>query len=162
MLTQQITGQLRSTSRRVELSTDPKINDEIKRRSDQQVRRLAAASPAELSRRIGELGEEWDVERRLQLNASTLALTGTILGFTKDHRFFLIPTLVFSFFLQHALQGWCPPIPVFRRLGVRTQREIERERYALKLLRGDFDADLAGESDARARVDRVLQAVDLD
>jgi len=48
--------------------------------------------------------------------------------------------LVFGFFFQHATQGWCPPIPVFRRMGVRTRREINRERYALKALRGDFDA----------------------
>jgi hypothetical protein len=31
-------------------------------------------------------------------------------------------------------------MPVFRRLGVRTAREIARERYALKALRGDFAA----------------------
>jgi hypothetical protein len=41
--------------------------------------------------------------------------------------------------LQHAVQGWCPPIPVLRRFGFRTADEINRERYALKALRGDFD-----------------------
>ena len=40
--------------------------------------------------------------------------------------------------LQHAVQGWCPPLAVWRRLGVRTQSEIDEERYALKALRGDF------------------------
>jgi hypothetical protein len=35
------------------------------------------------------------------------------------------------FLLQHGLQGWCPPLPVLRRLGVRTQREIDAEKYAL-------------------------------
>jgi len=43
-----------------------------------------------------------------------------------------------SFCLQHALQGWCPPLTLFRRLGIRTQREIDDERTALKALRGDF------------------------
>lgn len=33
--------------------------------------------------------------------------------------------------LQHGLQGWCPPLPVLRRLGVRTRGEIDREKYAL-------------------------------
>jgi hypothetical protein len=42
--------------------------------------------------------------------------------------------------LQHAVQGWCPPIPILRRLGFRTADEINRERYALKALRGDFDS----------------------
>ena len=51
--------------------------------------------------------------------------------------------------MQHALQGWCPPIELFRRLGVRTAGEIARERYALKALRGDFAA-VAGATDDRA------------
>ena len=62
--------------------------------------------------------------------------------------------------LQHALQGWCPPVPLFRRLGFRTEAEINQERYALKVLRGDF-ANLPagpGASD-RAPVSRVLHAV---
>ncbi len=37
-----------------------------------------------------------------------------------------------------AVQEWCPPVPVFRRLGVRTCQEIDEEKYALKILRGDF------------------------
>ena len=49
------------------------------------------------------------------------------------------PVGVAAFLLQHALQGWCPPLPVFRWYGVRTQSEIEQERYALKAIRGDFD-----------------------
>ena len=30
--------------------------------------------------------------------------------------------------------------PIFRRLGIRSSREIQRERHALKALRGDFAA----------------------
>jgi hypothetical protein len=45
---------------------------------------------------------------------------------------------VLSFLLLHSIQGWCPPVPVLRRLGVRTRREIDRELFALKVLRGDF------------------------
>ena len=56
----------------------------------------------------------------LQLNASVIAGLGLLLGTRVDRRFLLLPAAVFSFFAQHALQGWCPPIPVFRRLGVRT------------------------------------------
>ena len=42
------------------------------------------------------------------------------------------------FMLQHALQGWCPPLPVLRRMGVRTAAEIHQEIIALRILRGDF------------------------
>jgi hypothetical protein len=78
------------------------------------------------------------VERFLQANASVLSLTGVVLGATVSRKFLALPAVVFSFFLQHAVQGWCPPLPVFRRMGVRTRREINREKYALKALRGDF------------------------
>jgi len=47
--------------------------------------------------------------------------------------------IVLPFLFQHAVQGWCPPVPVFRWLGVRTRQEIDEEKYALKVLRGDFD-----------------------
>ena len=44
-----------------------------------------------------------------------------------------------AFLFQHALQGWCPPVPVLRRLGFRTVYEIDRERFSLKAIRGDFE-----------------------
>jgi hypothetical protein len=96
----------------------------------------------------------------LQANAGTLALTGTLLGLRVDRRFLVLPGVVYSFFLQHALHGWCPPIPVLRRLGVRTSREIERERYALKVLRGDFDGLSSDAAGPKERVRAVLRAVD--
>ena len=32
-------------------------------------------------------------------------------------------------------------VPLFRRLGIRTRQEIDAEKYALKAIRGDFDAN---------------------
>jgi hypothetical protein len=52
--------------------------------------------------------------------------------------FLAIPAAVGAAVLAHAVSGWYPLMPLFRRLGIRTAREIERERYALKALRGDF------------------------
>jgi hypothetical protein len=51
-----------------------------------------------------------------------------------------MPGVISGFLLQHGLQGWCPPLPLFRRLGVRSFKEIDRERFALKYLRGDFSS----------------------
>ena len=50
------------------------------------------------------------------------------------------------------------PRPALRRAGVRTKDEINRERYALKALRGDFD-DLPADGAGRAR--ESLRAVRL-
>jgi hypothetical protein len=150
-----------ATSTRVERETSSDVNELIRLRTDATVARLQRGDPIEIKARLAELDHEWDIERVLQANASTLALLGTLLGLTVDRRFFLLPTGVLSFFLQHALQGWCPPIPLFRRRGIRTAREIERERYAIKLLRGDFDRiPRHGRADTEARVRAVLDAID--
>ena len=57
-----------------------------------------------------------------------IALIGLGLGTLVDRRFLLLPAAVAGFLLQHALQGWCPPLPLFRSLGVRTAGEIDEER----------------------------------
>lgn len=110
--------QLPATARRVEHSTDERLNEAIRARTDAEVVRLESASEEEIAERLRELDEEWDVERLLQVNASTLVMLGVFLGAKVDRRFLLLPAAVFTFFAQHALQGWCPPIPIFRRLGV--------------------------------------------
>ena len=156
-----LTDHLPPTSTRVERSSDPTLNARVRARSDAEVARLEGADPAQVATRLQQLDREWDIERTLQANAATLALVGTVLGARVDRRFLALPAVVFSFFAQHALQGWCPPIPVFRRLNVRTAREIERERYAIKALRGDFDeVPPAGVPDDASRVRAALAAVD--
>ena len=113
--------------------------------------------PAAIDRRLRELDEEWDVERYLETMAPTFTLLGMTLGLTVSRKFFVLPFAVQSFFLQHALQGWCPPVPGLRRLGVRTRQEIARELYALKALRGDFDGIQDLEHPA-ARAQKALDA----
>ncbi len=62
-----------------------------------------------------------------------------------------LPAIVTGFLFQHAIQGWCPPLPVLRRRGFRTAEEINQERYALKALGGDFDAKGGNRLDAALR-----------
>lgn len=129
---------------RVRANTAPEVNAALDREMEDRVRYYATRSGAEISRRIDELDREWSVERVLETEASSMGLVGVTLGATISRKFLVLPALVAGMVFLHAVQGWCPPIPVFRRLGVRTQQEIDRERYALKALRGDF----AGVSDA--------------
>lgn len=127
-----------STVDRVPLHTAEHINEEIRRQTEERITRIAAEGPAAIERRLKELDYEWDIERTLEANAASASLLGLALGATVDRKWFLLPIAVGGFLLQHAIQGWCPPVPVFRRLGFRTQPEIEYERYALKAVRGDF------------------------
>lgn len=122
---------LPSTMDRVPIHTVDHINDRIRRRTEVNVERAALGGRARIDRRLLELEREWDIERMLECNAASAVLLGCALGATVDRRFFMLPALVGGFLLQHALQGWCPPLPLFRRLGVRTAGEIEDERRAL-------------------------------
>lgn len=126
------------TAERVPAHTAEDVNRRIERETVERLR-YYAAHPHLIDRRLAELDAEWDVERTLEANAATLALTGTVLGAAVDRRWLFLPAAVTAFLLQHAVQGWCPPLPVLRRLGFRTAREIETERHALKALRGDYE-----------------------
>jgi hypothetical protein len=149
-----------STVERVPQHTAEHVNERIRQNTEERVARIAAAGREAVDRRLAELDQEWDIERTLEANAATLTAAGAALALLTDRRFALVPLVVGSFLLQHAVQGWCPPLPVFRRLGVRTQSEIEQERYALKVLRDDFR--MVGEAASGAsggRVREVIQAV---
>lgn len=127
-----------STVDRVPAHTAEEVNEQIRRQTEASIAHYARAGSAAIERRLLELDEEWDIERTLEANAATASLIGLTLGATVDRRWFLFPAVVAGFLLQHALQGWCPPLPFFRSRGIRTASEIDYERYALKALRGDF------------------------
>lgn len=145
-----------STADRVSSHTSDDVNERIRRETDRRVASLARGGPQAIDARLAELDREWDIERWLETGAASLMLAGTLLGLRRDRRWFLLPAAVGAFLLQHALQGWCPPLPVFRRLGVRTADEINQERFALKALRGDF---ATGAGSIGASADEVLRAV---
>ena len=147
---------LPSTTVRVPLHTPYAYNEAIQRQTDENVRRYAALGREAINRRLAELDREWDIERTLEANASTLALLGVGLGALVDRRFLVLPALVTGFLLQHAVQGWCPPVPLFRHRGVRTATEIDYERHALKALRGDYREVAADTWELSA--DRALEA----
>lgn len=124
---------------RVRANTSEHTNRRIDEAITKSVETHAALSSQQISERIAELNREWDTERVLETNATILALAGLLLGSKADRRWLWLPATVLAFLLQHATQGWCPPLPLIRRLGVRTRREIETEKTMLKFLRGDFD-----------------------
>jgi hypothetical protein len=123
---------------RVRANTAPRVNWKIDDQISQRVKSYEGQGRNAISQRIQELEREWDIERVLEMNASALAFTGLVLGITHSRKWLFIPGVVLPFLFQHAVQGWCPPLPALRRLGVRTREEIDREKYALKALRGDF------------------------
>lgn len=144
-----------STVHRVPENTAAHVNQWLHDQTRQRVARYAALGPAAIDRRLRELDREWDLERTLESNAATAVLIGCALGASVDRRWFIFPAIVGGFLLQHAVQGWCPPMIWFRRMGVRTQSEIDYERYALKAIRGDFRG--IDSSNASQAVERAVR-----
>lgn len=123
---------------RVRKNTRSTVNRRIDEQTAQNIRRFRGAPRVAIDERIRRLGDEWDIERVLETHAALIALGGLVLGATQSRRWYLLSGTVLGFLLLHGAQGWCPPLPVLRRLGIRTQSEIDRERLALLFLRGDF------------------------
>lgn len=143
------------TEARVARSTAPAVNQRICKELEFNVA-YYARHPEQIDERLRELDQEWDIERVLELNAGILGFTGATLG-RASGLLSLLPAIVTGFLIQHAVKGWCPPVPLFRRLGVRTTQEINQERFALKALRGDFQ-DVGPDGDVEARVRSALRA----
>ncbi|WKN31920.1 hypothetical protein PZB74_00925 [Porifericola rhodea] len=118
-----------------------------------------AKHPEFIDRRLRMLNKEWDIERTLETNASTLSLLGIALSVLVNRRFIILPALVAAFLLQHGLQGWCPPLIFFRKKGIRTKDEINREKNILKAIRGDYDTLCeAKDAEPKDRLSGALRA----
>lgn len=120
------------TSQRVKISTDPGINKAIFNRTGSNIIKLTTSTDAKIKHRISELDQEWDTERVLEANFAIVSIICTILGYKVNKKFFLLGGIASVFLLQHALQGWCPPLSIIRRLGVRTAEEINYEKQVIR------------------------------
>lgn len=130
---------IHTTTERVPQNTADAVNQQMRRDAE---RRIAyyTQHPDQIDQRLRELDQEWDIERLIEVEAPTMSLAGLLFGIAFSRKWLVIPLFAQSMVLLHSLQGWYPLLPVFRRMGFRTEREIAIERYALKAIRGDFDA----------------------
>lgn len=125
--------------KRVRGQTNPEVNLKIDEEILQNIKHYSDLSEEIINKRIKELDREWDIERLLEINLSTLALTGILLSLLKHRSWMVLPTVALGFLAQHSIHGWCPPVPVMRFFKFRTRNEINQEKHALKALRGDYE-----------------------
>lgn len=147
-----------ATQDRVRANTSQDVNARIDRDIEDRIQFYAAQeNQREIGNRIMELEHEWSIERALETEASAVGLAGLALGASVNRKLLLVPAIVAGMVLLHGIQGWYPLLPVFRRAGFRTRQEIDREKYALKALRGDFEGMPSHSGAVRAQ--RAWQAV---
>lgn len=116
---------------RVRKNTADKINRRIDLKTNDNIRAYTNRDSGAIRARIMELNKEWDIERALEITSGLNVLIGLTLGLTVNKKWLLLSAISSAFLVQHALQGWCPPLPVFRRFGIRTKDEINKEKVAL-------------------------------
>lgn len=127
------------TTQKSAINTCYQTNERIRNRTLCSIEAIKDCGESVLSQRIEALNYEWDTERVLETNAAAVTLITSVLGLiTKRHYMFLLTGTVGAFLLMHALEGWCPPLPIIRKLGVRTAEEIGNEKTICKLLRQDY------------------------
>jgi len=131
-------GTQTQTEERVRSSTSSSQNEKIDRETKANLARFKDLDSGAIRERLKELDKKWDIERTLMFNAATISLTGAMLAIFVNRKWAIMPAVVTSFLIQHTLQGWCPPLPLFRAMGIKSRQELDREKYALKALCGDF------------------------
>ncbi|WP_277679785.1 YgaP family membrane protein [Gracilibacillus dipsosauri] len=119
------------TTERVQLNTSPLVNKKITHKTELNISKYLNEDNQEILKRLKSIEQEWDTERILETSAASFILLGTYLGIKRNQKWHLFSGFISFFLLQHSLQGWCPPLPLIRKLGVRTANEINEERNAL-------------------------------
>ena len=134
--------QLEFRGDRVREHTSAAVNQRIDLVTRASADEAIAGGPAAMARRLEKLDREWDVDRALITNFAVAGGAALLTGlaryassppfFPKRKGWLYFFGAQLGFLLLHGTAGWCPPLPVMRRLGVRTQREIEAERRVLR------------------------------
>lgn len=112
------------------LMMDEKVKEDIRKYADQ--------GRDAIDNRIKELDTSWDMERALQLNAAILVLGGILL-YKNNKKWAILSIFATAILAQQAFMGNCGPFKFMKFFGVRSRKEIDKEKFALKALRGDFD-----------------------
>lgn len=119
---------------RIQAHTAPHINDRIRRETESSVMYYSSQGREAIIRRIQELNREYDVDRAAMVNFALIGGTALAAGYFKKKSWLRLLGIQMGFLFMHATYGWCPPVPVLRRLGFRTHSEIEQERRGLEKL----------------------------
>jgi hypothetical protein len=136
-------------------TNDAGISEQVR----QTVARYEMAGPRIITYRMAELDSEWNSESALQLGFAAAVLGATVMETISGRKWRFLTSIAACFMMEHIIQGWCPPLSLLRLLGFRTPAEIDQERMALKIVRGDFaDVGVPG-TDEQSTFD-LLRAVE--
>ncbi len=126
--------------RRVQRRGLERVNEELFQEARERVEFYGSRPLDEVAGRLKELEKEWDLERVLMVGAGALSLGSVALGLKVGRGWLVVTGMVGGLLVKHGVTGWCLPSRLLRRWKVRTRQEIDGEKFALKMQRGDFRA----------------------
>lgn len=141
------------------LQTQPAgtVASPLNRLTEHNIHVYSMQSRDAINRHIQELENEWSIERIIETAASVLAIVGIALGTFASPWFLILPAIICTFFLAHAVFRFCPALSMLQNRSTRTNCQINSETFAMKAMRSD-DASLPADSDKAALADRIIVA----
>lgn len=148
----------RTSTDSVRTHTPDGVNRRIDARVEKCVQSMAEhMDRALISRYLEKLEREWDLNRVVTVGASAVSVLGLVLAAKDGPKWKRVSGVAAGLLLLHGLLGFGPLAELVRALGVRTRREIDLEKFALKALRGDFER-IPHEGGPLARANAALVA----
>jgi hypothetical protein len=150
---------LQKAKEQIAQANNPQFNQLVDEKTARKLKLFSNRSPEEITREINRLENEWDIERVMELSAAGFSVLGLI-GGKKNTRWLFFSGVMASFLALQAVKGWSPPLPLLRSLGLRTRKEIDKEIFALKAIRGDFDKmGYANQNNSELQLNIITDAV---
>lgn len=116
-------------SDRVRLRTSSQSIERIDSQTNANIEATINGGRDAVIARVQQLDREWHVDRVLMATFGLLGAASLLAPRSRILKSFLATQM--GFLAAHAFIGWSPVLPLVRRLGFRTAREIAAERYAL-------------------------------
>jgi hypothetical protein len=124
------------------LTTDqtgkPKANCSKLSTLEQRLACLADAGPQAIEDRLNELEREWTAGRMTKATIGVLLVIGFALTAFLNPWWLILPAVGGVFLLQYLFSRSSWLGKMFHEMGFRTGFEVDQEKIALKVLRGDF------------------------
>jgi hypothetical protein len=106
---------------------------------EDRLHRLLDGGPAAIETRLRQLDAEWSVGRVVKVIAAGSIALGLVLGLLVNPWWGLLACIPCLTLLQHLVARTSLMTEAIHALGFRRGSEIEQERLALRVLRGDFN-----------------------
>ena len=119
-------------------SNAPATQSKLEAALETRLKKVIASGPAAITERLAELDSEWTAGRAAKATAGVMIVTGLVLSLTVSLMWLVLPIVGGTLLLQYIVSRTSMIGELFHAFGLRSGSEIDQEKMALRVLRGDF------------------------